>query len=659
MPCRKSVLSLGNLCVLSITQLLVDIIHLSSEDGQDKAKSNDQQEKSTGVTDQSSKASQKQDEATGAAQQNDTSTSATEEEQVQLQNTKEEKLHAEGTAEEPGQPDMCNHDDSISQVQETEEKKDEKIEKGNTDSDNRREKENDRQSAASRKDMQEKLETLRQELGVQLTSHSHVMLHELLFSNIITRLDLMYMRQKKIRKAVQDILPHFLNSSLRELDFGRTKMFSEQDMCKILFDNLHKAVNLRKLMIGRSCYWRSKIFENLCTKLTHLPQLTELGIQYICTPEMISGLSESCPLLCELNLKGSEKITDQQCEEIAKCSSLKMLDISGTRITGKGCWKIVDSIKNLSWLHHCAFNCNSDSLLFESRADLFDRIKEQLIHGDATTLVRPDLSMRDERFNLKNFWLFNPQTEDLLTSVLFPHLEHIRLDFVFQDMTEEPDVSMLTTQPKLKKLQANLYDRCSVDLVRRMVEACGSQLTVLHLHLADDWFFVAEAHNVVASCCPNLVNLTFSGDYKARYSLEDSDERLDMGIPAPAHQHLEHLNLTGVISNRRLRFVLSHTPALRTLHLDGELEWLHDATFTSILETNPLPDLEEVWFNVSTTVTLGTVRLLLMQENSLRCIGRLCHMGAATMEEYQELLSLVRKHNLDTKLIWVTDERIK
>lgn len=68
---------------------------------------------------------------------------------------------------------------------------------------------------------------------------------------------------------------------------------------------------------------------------------------------------------------------------------------------------------------------------------------------------------------------------------------------------------------------------------------------------------------------------------------------------------------------------------------------------------------QEVWFNVSTTVTLGTVRLLLMQENSLRCIGRLCHMGAATMEEYQELLSLVRKHNLDTKLIWVTDERIK
>lgn len=34
-------------------------------------------------------------------------------------------------------------------------------------------------------------------------------------------------------------------------------------------------------------------------------------------------------------------------------------------------------------------------------------------------------------------------------------------------------------------------------------------------------------------------------------------------------------------------------------------------------------------------------------------------MGGATMGEYQELLAEVRQHNLDIKLIWVTDERIK
>lgn len=62
---------------------------------------------------------------------------------------------------------------------------------------------------------------------------------------------------------------------------------------------------------------------------------------------------------------------------------------------------------------------------------------------------------------------------------------------------------------------------------------------------------------------------------------------------------------------------------------------------------------------MSTTVTLATVRLLLQQDNQLNCIGRLCHMGEATMGEYQELLAQVRQRNLDIKLIWVTDERIK
>lgn len=68
---------------------------------------------------------------------------------------------------------------------------------------------------------------------------------------------------------------------------------------------------------------------------------------------------------------------------------------------------------------------------------------------------------------------------------------------------------------------------------------------------------------------------------------------------------------------------------------------------------------QEIWFNVSTTVTLATVRLLLQQDNQLKCIGRLCHMGEATMGEYQQLLAQVHQQNLDTKLIWVTDERVK
>lgn len=211
----------------------------------------------------------------------------------------------------------------------------------------------------------------------------------------------------------------------------------------MLFEHLDFATRLESLVIDRSCYWRSQVFEHLNDKLKSLPNLTVLKIQYICTPEMIKGLSEMCPALFEFSVRGSEKITDQECDEIAKCTGLRCLDISGTRITGRGCWKVLDKVKELSWLHHCAFNCNSDSLLFESRADLFDYVKKQLQRGAAERIptVLPNLS--EATFSLKNFWLFNPFTSDLLTTTLCPQLMHLRLDFIFQDLQEEPEVSVL------------------------------------------------------------------------------------------------------------------------------------------------------------------------------------------------------------------------
>jgi hypothetical protein len=35
-------------------------------------------------------------------------------------------------------------------------------------------------------------------------------------------------------------------------------------------------------------------------------------------------------------------------------------------------------------------------------------------------------------FGIKNFWLFNPKSEELLLSLFCPRLERIRLDFIFQ-----------------------------------------------------------------------------------------------------------------------------------------------------------------------------------------------------------------------------------
>lgn len=80
--------------------------------------------------------------------------------------------------------------------------------------------------------------------------------------------------------------------------------------------------------------------------------------------------------------------------------------------------------------------------------------------------------------------------------------------------------------------------------------------------------------------------------FQTRHTLEESDDQLDFSIPGPAHPHLLHLKVTGVVSDQRLRFLLSHAPALQTIHLDGELEWLHDGTLAAALQINPLPHLE-------------------------------------------------------------------
>ena len=41
-------------------------------------------------------------------------------------------------------------------------------------------------------------------------------------------------------------------------------------------------------------------------------------------------------------------------------------------------------------------------------------------------------SLTREPYRIKNFWLLNPRSEELQVAPLFPGLETLRLDFVFQ-----------------------------------------------------------------------------------------------------------------------------------------------------------------------------------------------------------------------------------
>ena len=82
-------------------------------------------------------------------------------------------------------------------------------------------------------------------------------------------------------------------------------------------------------------------------------------------------------------------------------------------------------------------------------------------------------------YSIKNFWLFNPKTEELQVAPLCPRLEKIRLDFVFQDMNFCLDTSPLASFSNLHTLDLNFYDNHNNALFENILKTCGAQLKCL------------------------------------------------------------------------------------------------------------------------------------------------------------------------------------
>merc|ERR1740128_491625 len=106
-----------------------------------------------------------------------------------------------------------------------------------------------------------------------------------------------------------------------------------------------------------------------------------------------------------------------------------ILDIQGTKISGKGCLSIIERCPKLEWIEHCPFNCDSDFQIFRSRKEMFQLIQKGYQELQANQAARENSpSMNNtaitvEPYNIKNFWLFNPKSEELAVSLLCPKLE--------------------------------------------------------------------------------------------------------------------------------------------------------------------------------------------------------------------------------------------
>jgi len=496
-------------------------------------------------------------------------------------------------------------------------------------------------------------------------SHLESGTYQDIFKEVIVRLDSEFTDNVAMKSRIRELIPGLLGPQVTSLDFSCIRTFLDKVITKTVYTNMDKCCpKLERLYMGKSFFFCPELVSDMNSKLSCFPRLMSLKIEYIAIPEMLENISKICPKLMELSLKGSSKIGDETTENLLACSNLLILDIQGTGISGSGCLKIIEACPRLEWIEHCPFNCDSDLQIFKSRKEMFDMIKKVYIesknNNEGEELSEIPQMKSITQFKIKNFWLFNPKSEELIVSLLCPRLEKIRLDFVFQDMSYSLDASPLSSFKYLDTLDLNFYDSHNADMFTHILNVCGFQLTNLIFNVCSDYNTVVDCHNIIARTCPNLTSLSFIGDYENPSHIDrEIDSLLIAHSPEyQPHTKLRNLTLGGYCTNGRFSWMLASARNIQNIKLDGNLEKLGDAGWTDVMADNSLQQLETVWFNTSTAMTMTTVNRLVEQCPRLRRLGRLVHLvgheGGARRGDYTDLVDRAKMGNWDMDFVWVT-----
>jgi hypothetical protein len=239
----------------------------------------------------------------------------------------------------------------------------------------------------------------------------------------------------------------------------------------------------------------------------------------------------------------------------------------------------------------------------------------------------------------------------------------MRLDFVFQDMDFALDASPLVNFKNLSTLDLNFYDRNQNSLLDHILEICGSKLSTLIYNVCANYRSIVDCHNIIAQKCPNLVSLTFIGDYENAAHLDQESDSILMRRTAEFQPHpkLEELTLGGYCTDGRLAWLLSGSHQIKSISLDGNLERLSDSSWFAIMAENKLEHLETLWFNTSTNMSMQSIKRLLEDCPRLRRVGRLIHLrehaGGARRDNLLQLLERGRQENWDVDFVWVTPNK--
>jgi len=503
-----------------------------------------------------------------------------------------------------------------------------------------------------------------------LAAHLQCGVYQELIQILLTRLDLDFANNPSLRPKARHFIPYLLGPHLKSLDFTNLRIIADKSIMKSIYEKFGEVCHsLERLSMGQSFFFVPDMVANLNSKLANFNKLVSLKIWYIAIDMMLIDIGLLCPKLVELSLKGSNKIEDGSADSISSCKNLMILDIQGTKISGKGCLSIIESCPKLEWVEHCPFNCDSDFQIFRSRKEMFALIQKGYQELQALQDARDNSPNTNNTtatmvpYNIKNFWLFNPKSEELQISLLCPKLEKIRLDFVFQDMDFTLDASTLANFKNLSMLDLNFYDRHQNNLLDHILEICGEKLSTLIYNVCANYRSIVDCHNIIAKNCPNLRSLTFIGDYENAAHLDQESDSILLRRTSEfqPHPRLEDLTLGGYCTDGRLAWLLSGAPKIKNISLDGNLERLSDSSWFAILGENSMENLETLWFNTSTNMSMQSIRRLLEDCPKLRRVGRLIHLrehaGGARRDNLLQLLERGKQENWDVDFVWVTPNK--
>ena len=491
---------------------------------------------------------------------------------------------------------------------------------------------------------------------------------------LLVKLDNLFEKNQAIRPKIRHFVPTLTGTQMKILDFSKYRVIADKMITKTIYLSMEKTCpNIECLKLGRSFIFQQELVKDLNCRIGAFKNLVSLHVNYVATADTLYEINELCPKLKDLNLNGSSEVGDESAKYISGLTNLVKLDIQGTKISGKETLKIMESCRKLEWLDHCPFNCDSDFKIFKSREEIFKLIRKgyQGNHSHANQQFPAQdesVNMMPIQVNVKNFWLSNPAQEELTLALMLPKLEKLRLDFIFQDMNFWLEVGPISLLQHITTLDLNFYDNHDESLFIRIINACGIKLKKLIFNVFAEYSSVVNCHNVIAQKCPNLTSLTFVGDHRSIGDQEMglSDQEIDNMLinrtsDFQPHTNLEELTLSGYCTDGRLSWILGSATKIKKILLDGNLEKLSSSGWLATLAENSMEELEAVWFNTSTDMSMDSVEQLLISCPKLKKVGRLInlkeHVGGARRGDYLQLLQRARDKNWDIEFVWVSSSR--